>query len=213
MLDINIQKWLNDFTLDITFQMENEILTLLGNSGSGKTTILRCIAGLMNPDQGMIKMNEKLFFSSEQKFSLAPRKRRVGYMFQDYAIFPHMNVYKNIWYGALQKTKEKQELYQRLLELLSIEYLEGRDVKNLSGGERQRIALARVLMTEPEVLLLDEPLSALDSSTRKYVGIELKKIQEIWHIPFIIVTHDENEAKSLSDKIFCLKQGHFQTYE
>jgi len=209
MLNVTIQKRLTDFTLDITFQMENEILTLLGNSGSGKTTILRCIAGLMNPDQGMIKMNEKLFFSSEQEFSLAPRKRRVGYMFQDYAIFPHMNVYKNIWYGAPQKTKEKQDLYQRLLELLSIEYLEGRDVKNLSGGERQRIALARVLMTEPEVLLLDEPLSALDSTTRKYVGLELKKIQEIWQIPFIIVTHDENEAKSLSDKIFSLKQGGF----
>lgn len=212
MLDINIQKQLTDFTLDINFKMGHEIVTLLGNSGSGKTTILRCIAGLMDPDQGRIQLNQTLFFSSEPKFSLAPRKRKVGYMFQDYAVFPHMNVYKNIWYGAPQKTKEKQALYQSLLELLSINHLENREVKNLSGGERQRIALARVLMTEPEVMLLDEPLSALDSATRKYVGMELKKIQSIWHIPFIIVTHDENEAESLSDKIFCLKQGRFFEY-
>lgn len=210
MLSVNIQKQLTDFTLDIEFQIENEIVTFLGNSGSGKTTILRCIAGLMKPDQGIIKMNEKLFFSSEQKIFLKPRNRQVGYMFQDYAIFPHMSVQKNIWYGAPKKTKEKQELYQSLLDLLSIKYLEERDVKNLSGGERQRVALARVLMTEPEVLLLDEPLSALDSAMRNYVGLELKKIQKIWHIPFIIVTHDENEAKSLSDTIFYIKQGHFQ---
>lgn len=209
MLEVTMQKELTDFSVDIRFQMKNEIVTFQGDSGSGKTTVLRCIAGLMNPDEGMIKLNKTTFFSSKQKISLASRKRRVGYMFQDYAIFPHMSVYKNIWYGVPQKTKAKQDLYKNLLELLEIEYLAERDVKNLSGGERQRIALARVLMTEPELLLLDEPFSALDSTLRKHVGMEFKKIQEIWDIPYIIVTHDDGEAKSFSDQIFYLKQGHF----
>ncbi|MFA6849399.1 MAG: ATP-binding cassette domain-containing protein [Selenomonadaceae bacterium] len=209
MLEVTMRKQLTDFSVDIGFQMKNEIVTFQGDSGSGKTTILRCIAGLMNPDEGMIQLNKTTFFSSDSKISMASRNRRVGYMFQDYAIFPHMSVYKNIWYGVPKKTKVKQNLYEKLLELLEIEYLAGRDSKNLSGGERQRIALARVLMTEPEVLLLDEPFSALDSVLRKHVGMEFKKIQEIWDIPYIIVTHDDSEAKSFSDRIFYLKQGHF----
>jgi molybdate transport system ATP-binding protein len=207
MLNVNIQKRLADFILDVRFSVENNILVLFGPSGAGKTTILRSIAGLIRPDQGTIGYRDQLFFCSASKTSLPPQHRRVGYMFQEYALFPHMNVEKNIWYGVRESKVKADELYGKLMALLKIEPLASRFIDQLSGGERQRVALARALMAQPNILLLDEPLSALDQDTRCELQAELKALQAIWKIPFILVTHDQEEAKALGDQYLFIEKG------
>ncbi|XER12731.1 Spermidine/putrescine import ATP-binding protein PotA [Sporomusa aerivorans] len=202
-----MKKKLSDFTLDIQFTVDNNTLVLFGSSGAGKTTILRAIAGLLKPDEGSIIHNECVLFSAEAKIFMPPQKRRVGYMFQEFALFPHMNVKRNIWYGVKNIDHKTNELYEKLLGLLRIEHLTARFIDKLSGGEKQRVALARALMAEPEILLLDEPLSALDSNTRLELQAELKSIQEIWKIPFVLVTHDFAEAKALGDQFLFLEKG------
>ena len=207
MLAVEIKKELPDFTLELQFTVENNILVLFGPSGCGKTTTLRSIAGLVKPDQGSIIHNGVVLFCSETKTNLLPRQRQVGYMFQDYALFPHMNVRKNIWYGVKQQTDKANELYEKLLSLLKIEQLIGRFVGQLSGGEKQRVALARALMAEPAILLLDEPMSSLDRETRLELQAELKNMQQIWQIPFILVTHNLEEATTLGDQLLFLEKG------
>lgn len=207
MLQVDIRKKLADFTLELQFTVENNILVLFGPSGSGKTTILRSIAGLIKPDEGKIIYQNQLFFCSDTRTFIPPQARSVGYMFQEYALFPHMNVKKNIWYGVKQQKKAANELYERLMGLLKIEHLASRFIDRLSGGERQRVALARALMAQPNILLLDEPLSALDKDTRLELQSELRKMQEIWHIPFILVTHDIEEAEVLGDQILFIERG------
>ncbi len=207
MLEVAVEKRLADFTLAVEFTVDANILVLFGPSGAGKTTILRTIAGLIRPDAGRIACGGRLFYSAADRVFLPPQTRRVGYMFQDYALFPHMNVRKNIWYGVRRRTAATEELYGRLMALLKIEHLAERGIAALSGGEKQRVALARALMTEPEVLLLDEPLSALDSATRLDLQAELKRIHDLWRIPFILVTHDLAEAKALGDDILFLAKG------
>ena len=207
MLQVAMKKRLSDFTLDIEFTVANDILVLFGPSGAGKTTILRAIAGLLRPDEGHIIHNDCVLFSSTAKAFMPPQLRRVGYMFQEFALFPHMDVKRNIWYGVKKHDSKSQELYERLLGLLRIEHLASRFIEKLSGGEKQRVALARALMAEPAILLLDEPLSALDSDTRLELQAELKKIQGIWNIPFILVTHDLAEAKALGHQFLFLEKG------
>jgi molybdate transport system ATP-binding protein len=208
MLHVDIQKRLADFTLEVKFSLASDILVILGPSGSGKTTILRAIAGLFKPDKGIIRHSEQLFFSSAAKTFMPPQQRRVGYMFQEYALFPHMNVKSNIWYGANKKSERVSGLYENLIKLLKIEHLILRSVERLSGGEKQRVALARALMAEPNLLLLDEPLSALDKETRSKLQFELRTLQELWGIPFIVVTHDPEEARNLGDCFLFLEKGH-----
>lgn len=207
MLRVDIKKKLADFTLEIQFAVENNILVLFGPSGSGKTTILRSIAGLIKPDEGKIIYQDRPFFCSETKTFIPPQHRCVGYMFQEYALFPHMNVKKNIWYGVKEQEQKANELYEKLMGLLKIEHLASRFIDRLSGGERQRVALARALMARPNILLLDEPLSALDKDTRDELQAELRKMQEIWSIPFILVTHDLDEARVLGDQILFIEKG------
>jgi len=207
MLKVAIKKRLPDFTLDMEFQVDNNILVLFGASGCGKTTTLRCIAGLEKPDQGSIKLNSGVFFSSENKVFVPPRERGVGYMFQDYALFPHMNVKKNIFYGVKKHGQASQGLFDELVDMLKIRQLINRRITQLSGGEKQRVALARALMAEPKILLLDEPLSALDDETRSQLQCELKEMHRTWKIPFILVTHDRDEAKKLGDDIIFMNQG------
>lgn len=206
MLTVTIRKMLPDFELNLEFRVKNNILVLFGPSGCGKTTTLRCIAGLEKPDDGEITLGRETFFSARQRIFMPPRTRGVGYMFQDYALFPHMSVEKNIWYGVKQREKA-QELYGKLLLLLKIRPLVNRGIKRLSGGEKQRVALARALMAEPKILLLDEPLSALDAETRLELQAELKQLHSIWRIPFIMVTHDRDEAEKLGDQIIFMRQG------
>lgn len=207
MLRVAIKKRLPDFWLDVDFSVGDNILVLFGPSGSGKTTTLRCIAGLARPDQGRISNNETVYYSGQEKIFLSPRERHVGYMFQDYALFPHLNVRKNINYAVVRPKEKTRQLYGSLLELLKISHLAEREIDTLSGGEKQRVALARALMAEPSMLLLDEPLSALDYETRVELREELRKLHNLWKIPFVLVTHDAEEAKDMADHIIFLEKG------
>jgi molybdate transport system ATP-binding protein len=207
MLAVDIVKRLPDFSLQLTFSIERDILVLFGPSGCGKTTTLRCIAGLLKPDAGRIVADGQVFFDAAAGDFVPPRDRHVGYMFQDFALFPHMNVRKNIWYGVRQRDRDAEDMYSRLMSLLKIEHLAGRYIDRLSGGEKQRVALARALMAKPRILLLDEPLSSLDKETRLELQAELKEMQQLWGIPFILVTHDPEEAKTLGTRVLFLEQG------
>ncbi|MFA6075148.1 MAG: ATP-binding cassette domain-containing protein [Negativicutes bacterium] len=207
MLSVDIAKKLPDFNLKITFSVDNNVLVLFGPSGCGKTTILRCIAGLLKPDTGSIVYNGQTFYDSAKNEFMLPRFRHIGYMFQDYALFPHMNVRNNIWYGIKQRTARVSEIYQKLTATLKVEHLEKRRVYELSGGEKQRVALARALIVEPKILLLDEPLSSLDNETRFELQSELLDIHKLWKIPFVVVTHDRDEAKTLGDQILFIDKG------
>ena len=207
MLSVDITKQLPDFSLKIQFSIERDILVLFGPSGCGKTTTLRSIAGLLRPDSGKIVYDGQSFFDSATGVFVPPCDRHVGYMFQDFALFPHMNVRKNIWYGVKHSEHEAESMYGNLMTLLKIEHLEKRNIGQLSGGEKQRVALARALMAKPRILLLDEPLSALDKATRLELQQELKSMQELWKIPFILVTHDLEEAKMMGDHILYMENG------
>jgi molybdate transport system ATP-binding protein len=205
MLEVSFCKQLPDLTIELHFSVNNNILVLFGSSGCGKTTSLRCIAGLERPDGGYIKLNGQIFY--DRHTFIPPRDRGIGYMFQDYALFPHMDVRKNILYGVPKNSRDAENLFHELIALLKIRHLIHRSVTQLSGGEKQRVALARALMARPKLLLLDEPLSALDIDTRLELQDELRNMQALWKIPFILVTHDREEAKKLGDTILFIHQG------
>ena len=209
MFKANFRKKLPTFELAVDISLSHGILALVGPSGAGKTTILQCVAGLQTPTWGEININDKTVFSSESGEDVPIRSRRIGYVFQDYALFPHMTVENNVMYGKPNKgsTPNKVLSVSNVLEMLKIEHLRNRYPKQISGGEKQRVALARALMTEPELLLLDEPLSALDHDTRSILQQELLRLQALWQIPFILVTHDLQEAEILGNQIIKLDQG------
>ncbi|KXH86693.1 ABC transporter ATP-binding protein [Sporosarcina sp. HYO08] len=210
MLEVHIQKQLAHFRLDVSLKVKDEIVVLVGPSGSGKTTILNTIAGIEHPDAGSITLNGQPYFQ-ENRRPLPPQKRNVGYLFQDYALFPHMTVDKNIRFGL--KNKNDQDalfLIKKLVHVLGIGHLTHKYPHQISGGEKQRVALARALATEPALLLLDEPLSALDQDTRRECQDELLRLHDIWKIPFMIVTHDLAEAKKLGDTLVHIKKGSIQ---
>ena len=209
MLKAHFKKELPTFELEIDISLSHGILALVGPSGAGKTTILQCIAGLQTPSWGGINIHDKAVFSSEDGTNVPIRNRRIGYVFQDYALFPHMSVEKNVVYGKPKKGSNSNKVLTitNVLEMFKIEHLRHRYPNQISGGEKQRVAFARALMTEPELLLLDEPLSALDHDTRSTLQQELLKLQAQWKIPFILVTHDIREAEMLGDQIIKLDHG------
>ena len=195
---------LNNLSLNIR---KNEFLTLLGPSGCGKTTTLKILAGFENSDIG------KVLFNDEDISALPPYKRQLNTVFQKYALFPHMNVYENIAFGLKIKKVSKNEIDKKVSEMLKLVALEGfekRAIDSLSGGQQQRVAIARALVNEPKVLLLDEPLGALDLKLRKEMQSELKRIQQRLGITFIFVTHDQEEALTMSDTIVVMNKGIIQ---
>ena len=186
---------------------ENEFVTLLGPSGCGKTTLLRILGGFLQADQG------EVLFDGQEISKLPPYKREVNTVFQKYALFPHMNVYDNIAFGLKLKKEPKDIIEQkvkRMLKLVNLEEFADRSVTAMSGGQQQRIAIARALVNEPSVLLLDEPLGALDLKLRKEMQQELKKIQQEVGITFIYVTHDQEEALTMSDTVVVMNGGKVQ---
>ena len=186
---------------------KGEFVTLLGSSGCGKTTTLRIIAGLEQPDSGQV------FLDGKDVTSLEPNQRNVNTVFQNYALFPHMNVADNIGYGLKLKKTPKAEISRRVKEMLELVQLPGferRKPSELSGGQRQRVAIARALVNNPEVLLLDEPLGALDLQLRRAMQHELKRLQKKLGITFIYITHDQEEAINMSDTIAVMNHGRFE---
>lgn len=195
---------LDNFNLEIK---KNEFLTLLGPSGCGKTTTLKIIGGFEFADEG------KVIFEGKDISDIPPYERSVNTVFQKYALFPHMDVYENIAFGLKIKNVNKDEIDERVKEMLKLVALKGfekRKIESLSGGQQQRVAIARALINEPKVLLLDEPLGALDLKLRQEMQIELKRIQQKLGITFIFVTHDQEEALTMSDTIIVMNKGKIQ---
>lgn len=192
-LIVNIKKKLGSFSLDINFEAENETLGLLGASGCGKSVTLRCISGIMKPDEGHIELDGKVFFDSEEKINLPPQERRVGYLFQQYALFPSMTVAQNIGSGVRDKSRKK-EITAQLLHTFQLQNVAFSRPAQLSGGQQQRTVLARILASDPEVLLLDEPFSALDSYLKAQLEQELADTLDSFSGNIIWVSHDRDEV-------------------
>ena len=204
VVDFDGEQVLRHINLDIR---NHEFVTLLGPSGCGKTTTLRIIGGFISPNSGDI------FFDGKKINSLPPYKREVNTVFQKYALFPNLNVFENIAFGLRIKKVPDKEIKERVFEMLDLVSMRGyerRDVNSLSGGQQQRVAIARALVNKPQVLLLDEPLGALDLKLRKEMQIELKKIQRETKITFIYVTHDQEEALTMSDTVVVMRAGEIQ---
>lgn len=183
---------------------ENELICLFGHSGAGKTTLLRILAGLFNPDRGFISFNGQVWYDSAKKINLSPQQRNVGYMFQDYALFPNMTVRKNIEFA--QKTKNAEEV-DTLLSHFGLEALQKQYPAKLSGGQKQRVALARALAAKPNLLLLDEPLSALDYEMRLNLQEEILKAHELLNSVTLLVSHDKDEVRKLATSVILLRNG------
>lgn len=209
MLIIDMKKSYKDFKLEVNFTADREVTVIVGPSGSGKSTILNCVAGVTSPDTGVISLNDEIFFDSYIEKTLPVHKRRIGYVFQSYALFPHINVYRNIKYGLnnYHLPSDNDQVY-RFAEVFKIEKLLKKYPYQLSGGEKQRVALARSLIIKPKLLLLDEPFSALDNNTKQILYNEFLEIREEWNIPILMITHDEEEARYLGNRIIRISNGH-----
>lgn len=201
MLTVHMKKQLSHYLLDAQFNVANEIVVLFGPSGSGKTTILNAVSGLTKIDDGEITLNGNQL-NKGSKIKVPVQHRKIGYLFQDYALFPHKTVWENIAYGMKQKTFAKE-----LMEQLHVSHLHDQYPHEISGGEKQRTALIRALATEPELLLLDEPFSALDEKTKDKSYAQLLQVHKDWHIPIILVTHNKVEVERLANKVLFLQDG------
>jgi len=198
---------LRHFSIDVEFRVSAGVTVIFGPSGSGKTTLLQCIAGLLRPDKGVIAIDGELVFESVKKISLTPQQRRIGYVFQDLALFPHMTAAENIAFGVRENGNRRADLVRDMLERFSIAHVAEHRPGEISGGERQRVALARALVTEPRLLLLDEPFSALDDSLKLEIIFDLKQWLEQHRIPVLFVTHDRSEAGALGQSMVVMKDG------
>jgi molybdate transport system ATP-binding protein len=197
-----------DFVLDVNFSVAEGFTILFGASGAGKTTLLNCIAGLELPDNGRITIGTDVLFDSARNASLPAWKRRVGYVFQELALFPHLTAEQNITYGLSHpRSRESHDLALALARTFRIDHLLGRRPAEISGGERQRVALARALITNPRVLLLDEPLAALDAATKSHIRDDLRRWNAAHQIPIIYVTHSRDEVFALGERVLLLAEG------
>lgn len=213
-LQVRVEKKVNGFFLDIEWEIQNELAVLFGFSGAGKSMTLQLIAGLAEPDRGVVILDDTVYFDSSSRKSAPPQKRPFGYVFQDLALFPHMTVLQNILYGAvdisgrkrLSKT-EKSDRADEMIQRFRLTGLAARYPHEISGGQKQRVALARALIRQPSMLLLDEPFSALDLPLRLEMRKFLKEVRDQFNIPAILVTHDFEEAAAISDKIIIYEHG------
>lgn len=207
MLDVDIQKKLEFFELDIKFTVGNGLLAIQGMSGSGKTTILNCISGIKTADKGHIRLNNRILFSSNDNVNMKIKDRNVGYVFQNYALFPHMTVRENILFGVDKKNINYEKELSYISDMMKIRHLMDKYPSEISGGEKQRVAFARAMIIRPDILLLDEPFSALDEDLKEDIYIDLLNIKKSQNIPIILITHNKNEAKILADKIIYIHNG------
>lgn len=209
MLKIRIKKQLDNICLDINFETSDDILGLIGASGSGKSMTLKCIAGIETPDEGLIVLNDRVLFDSEKSINIKPQDRKIGYLFQNFALFPQMTVKRNIEVSVNKKYNkvEKEALISDIISLLNLNGLEKRYPHELSGGQQQRVAFARIIVNEPDFLLLDEPFSSLDAYLRWNIAKELKSILYKLNKKAIFVTHNINEVYYLCKNAIVLIDG------
>ena len=206
-LKVNIKKRLRSFELVADFELKNEVLGILGHSGAGKSMLLKCIAGLERPDDGYISLNGKVLYDSSCGINLSPQQRRIGYLFQSYALFPNMTVEENLSFVMKEKADLKPERIEGLLASFSISSLKDAFPSALSGGQQQRAALARAVAADLELLLLDEPFSALDTYVKEQLESELDRLLFFYGNSAILVSHDVDEAFRLSDKMAVIQDG------
>ena len=207
-LQVRLRKHLSNFQLDVEWQAGDGVAVLFGPSGAGKTVTLQCLAGLMRPDAGRVVVDGRVLFDAEAGVSVPPQQRRVGYVFQGYALFPHLTVAGNVGFGLRDRPRaERQRRTEEVMARLGIEDLADRYPGALSGGQRQRVALGRALAPDPALLLLDEPLSALDLPLRRALRDELRAILAAWGTAAVVVTHDFTEAYRLGDRIVVYEDG------
>jgi len=205
---VAITKHFPGFTLDVRWEAEQSVLGLFGPSGAGKTLTLQCLAGLIRPDTGRIVVGERVFFDAAAGVDLSPQQRRIGYVFQGYALFPHLSVRDNVAYGLRRlSASPRRDRTQEVLERLGLADLASRRPQELSGGQQQRVALGRALAPDPALLLLDEPLSALDLPLRQALRDDLRAVLVEWRTAAVLVTHDFTEAYRLGDRIVVYEDG------
>lgn len=208
-LTVDIKKDFGSFALSSSFETEDLLTGFLGSSGSGKSMTLKCIAGIVTPDEGYIALDDRVLFDSRKRINIRPQERKVGYLFQNYALFPAMTVKKNICCGLVrEKDREaKKRKYDEAIALLHLEGLENRLPSQLSGGQAQRVALARIIVSEPDLLLLDEPFSALDAFLRRNLQTELLEVLQNLGKQAILVTHSAREVRRMTTNLFVMKSG------
>ena len=207
-LEVSLQVVLDDFTLEAGFSAWQELLVLFGPSGAGKSTILKALAGLLTPDRGSIRLNDRVLYDSQNGVNLPPQKRRIGYMPQQYGLFPHLTIAENIAYGLPPASKGKRNAQvEKWIEVMRLTDQADRKPGEASGGQQQRAALARAMASEPELLLMDEPFAALDEELRAHLRGEIRDLSNTFDLPILIVTHDTPEAYSLADHMVVLKRG------
>ncbi len=208
MLRLGFHKRLGNFHLEIDAEITQTVTAVLGVSGSGKSTLLNCISGILHPDEGVISFLGEILYSSQEGIRLPPEKRRFGYVFQEGLLFPHLTVQKNIFYGHNSTSRNGEQIdINRVIDILEIGDLLKRHPHQLSGGQRQRVALARALAICPRMLLMDEPLAALDAGLKHRILPYLHHIKEAFDIPILYVTHSISEAMALADEAFLLDEG------
>jgi molybdate transport system ATP-binding protein len=204
---VDIQKKVENFVLDVSFEMEAGTLALLGASGSGKSMTLKCIAGIETPDTGRIILDGRILFDSKQNMNLSPQERKIGYLFQNYALFPNMTVEENIGISLRMPKAQKAEVVREKIKAFYLEGLEQKKPSQLSGGQQQRVALARMLVSNPKLLMLDEPFSALDSHLRWKLEQELQDVIDAYQCPTLFVSHNRDEVYRMSDRIGVISNG------
>ena len=207
VLQVSIQKQLEAFALHVSFVLASRVITVLwGASGSGKTTLLQCLAGLLRPDAGRIACREAVWFDAERGVCLAPERRRLGYVFQDVRLFPHLSVRSNMLFGRRFRGPSGVS-FEDVVALLGLGRLLHRTPSDLSGGEKQRVAVGRALLACPELLLMDEPLTGLDRGKREEIMAYIKAIPERFDVPILYVTHSDAELRFLADRVLNLEDG------
>ena len=209
-LEVDIYKKLNEFDLDVHFKINEICLGVMGPSGSGKSMTLKCIAGIETPDSGRIVLDGRVLYDSKKQINLAPQERNIGYMFQNYALFPNMTVYDNIASPLVARKFDKNTIHDSVIQLMKDLHIEGsekRYPRQLSGGQKQRVALARLLIYNAEVILLDEPFSALDEDLKGELLKEMKIRLDAYHHPVVFVSHNNDEIKALSHEMYIIKKG------
>jgi molybdate transport system ATP-binding protein len=208
VLRVDVFKQLGEFSVDVAFTSEGRVTGLFGSSGAGKTSLVSMIAGLVQPDRGIIAVDSDVLYDGSARIHVPPHRRRIGYVFQDARLFPHLSVAQNLDYGRRMNRLTRDPAEEtRITEMLDIGHLLDRRPGGLSGGERQRVALGRALLSQPRLLLLDEPMGALDEERKAEILPYLKRLRDAGDVPMVFVSHDADEMRQLATQVVMLKRG------